>query len=797
MRLPPDAWGVLLCHLEGRLGEALRLSEAMAEGGWREACRGLVLASIGAAGEAGTCLERLEGSGDVPGLARAVAAWAEGLAAGARGDPAAGQVALGDAQERFGQGGQEVLAHAVGLDRALSSLGRSGDGDESPGDGLAGPAAPAVDSPAVLAALAGVMAARSRRRRGRAQEALDALQALADQGLREGWPRLREVARGEAARAAEGVGDATTARRHAAARVEALEEQALALPPVHRKAFWAHPDRGAPRPARAADGEAPSFHRPGLELRTARLLDILERLTAEHDLDRLLERITDSAVELTGAERGFVLLVDDAGQLEPEPRLARARGTRTEDPSVRFSRSIAEAVLIDGEPIVSVDATDDRRLAEYLSVHHLQLRSVACLPIRNRAGTEGVLYLEHRIRRGRFREADLSLLRAFAHQAAIALSNARLLAENGQRRRELEDNNRQLARAKAELEHAVMTRTAELEEARHELDRVLGGGRTDYERHGIVGRSGAIRRVFAVVDRVRETHVPVVVCGESGTGKELVARAIHYAGLRAKGPFVAVNCAAIPEALLESELFGHVRGAFTGADRDRRGVLARASGGTLFLDEVGEMPPKMQVELLRVLTDGKVRPVGGETEMDVDVRIVAAAQRPLGELVERGRFREDLFYRLDVVEVRLPPLRERIEDIPLLCQHFLRRFEREGMGARRLSRGALETLCGHPLPGNVRQLEHLLLNACVLAEGEVIDEADLPLKPGDAMRVVPPPPSPADPDVPGNLAEFKGDERRRILDALEKHTWNRAKAARALGMPRRTFYRRLREHGIQ
>jgi DNA-binding NtrC family response regulator len=467
------------------------------------------------------------------------------------------------------------------------------------------------------------------------------------------------------------------------------------------------------------------------------------------------------------------------------------------DPHAAFSRSIAEAVLIDGEPIVSVDAARDGRLNEYVSVHKLMLRSIACLPIRGRSGTVGVLYLEHRHSRGRFSEASVALLHAFADQAAIALENARLMQENLGRQKELEAANRALEQAKQDLEELLSARTDALLDAQRELSRARRAARTRATRHGMVGRSAAMLRVFDAIDRVQGAKVPVIIDGESGTGKELVARAIHEAGPRAKGPFVAVNCGSVPESLLESELFGHVEGAFSGAERNRRGMIARAAGGTLFLDEVGDMPPRMQIDLLRVLQEGTVCKIGGEEEEKIDARFITASNRSLAELVQAGRFREDLFYRLNVVSISLPPLRERREDIPLLCQHFLETFAaRDGLPEKRLSRDAHERLATHPLPGNVRQLEHLLLQAWVMVEGNTIEAADLALE-GDA------PASSAQvaveaerPSAPANVKDFRETEKRNILAALEAHGWNRARAAKALGMPRRTFYRRLQEHSI-
>jgi transcriptional regulator with GAF, ATPase, and Fis domain len=635
----------------------------------------------------------------------------------------------------------------------------------------------------------------------------DALRGPRDRDL--AWQAHAAIARMHELRGAE-----VHARYAWERAMELLEDIATALPCDVRDAFWSDPQRrtvrervsgGAGRPSNAASA-APSEGRG--DDRWARLLEITKRLAAEHELDRLLERINDSAVELSGAERGFVLLVGDDGRLRPA---AVRDAISPDDPHVAFSQSIAEAVLIDGEPIVTVDARADGRLSEYLSVHKLMLQSVACVPIRDRSGVLGVLYVEHRVRRGRFGPADVELLLALADQAAIALANARLIAENEKKRRELEAAKEALERAKEEIERLLDARTAELDEARRELTRAREALRASHDRHGIVGRSEGIRKVLAVVDRVRDVSVPVVIYGESGTGKELVARAIHYGGARARKPFVAINCAAVPEQLLESELFGHVRGAFTGADRDRIGVLVRASGGTLFLDEIGDMPVKMQVDLLRVLQDGKVRPIGSEEEQQVDVRIVCASNKSLRDLVARGLFREDLFYRLSVVEIRLPPLRERRDDIPLLADHFLAMIaKRDGMPQKRLSREALRRLATHPLPGNVRQLEHVLINACVMVEGDVIEARDLALLGDDGAA--PPDARPALPDAddhgaeasaapplgqpPANLEAWKAQERRKILEALEATNWNRVRAAKQLGMPRRTFYRRLKEYDI-
>jgi transcriptional regulator with GAF, ATPase, and Fis domain/predicted Ser/Thr protein kinase len=606
------------------------------------------------------------------------------------------------------------------------------------------------------------------------------------------------------------LGASLLAERKAREAAELIELLASQVPREAREAFCADPRRRAvldlarQRAAESGPGERSERAPTGLdEPRFARLLELIKRLARERDLPRLLERITDAAVDLSGAERGFVLLVDPAtGQLAPHT--VRSSGGAETDPHVAFSRSIAEAVLIDGEPIVTINARDDRRLNEFMSVHKLMLKSVACIPISGPVGVVGVLYLEHRLRAGRFLEDDVDLLVAFADQAAIALENARLWSENALRSKELLAQTRELALAKSEIERLLDARTEELEQVRRDLGRARAELEGQSSRHGMVGHSASMRRVFALIERVADSPVPIIVEGESGTGKELAARAIHFSGARKKEPFVALNCAALPEHLVESELFGHVRGAFTGADRDKKGLFLQAQGGTIFLDEFADIPHRMQIDLLRVLQERCIRPVGGDRDIPVDVRIIAASNRPLKQLVATGKLREDLYYRMSVVEIRLPALRERTEDIPLLCDHLLSRIAgRDGSRPRKLSRLALERVLASELPGNVRQLEHLLTSAAMLADGPLIEPEDLALDAPTASdddllveageRSSEPPGEAAQ---PGDVQGFKTREKRRIIDALEKHGWNRAKAAVALGMPRRTFYRRLTEFNI-
>jgi serine/threonine-protein kinase PknK len=449
-----------------------------------------------------------------------------------------------------------------------------------------------------------------------------------------------------------------------------------------------------------------------------------------------------------------------------------------------------------------LNAQNDSRMAGYASVHQLLLESVACVPILAPDGTAiGALYVETRHGPGAQFERELPTLRAFADQVAIALENARLIRENRERADQLEESNRRLEDAQARLRELLGGRTEQLKRTRQKLRDARDTLYGHFGYHGLVGTSSAMRRVYALIERVKDTLVPVLITGESGTGKEMVARAIHTASPRADKKMLGVNCGAIPENLLESELFGHVRGAFTGADRERKGLFRECDGGTILLDEIGETPAKMQAGLLRVLQDGMVRPVGGATEQSVDVRMIFATNRDLSEMVRGGKFREDLYYRIHVVELRLPSLRERLEDIPQLVDHFLglfaARYKRE---KKSVSREALRLLAGYHWPGNVRQLEHVLLNAWVMSDEEELSPTDFDLPTahagsGEERKT----PSSTQNRAPERrtLSEHHRTERERIIEALRECNWNRVKAAELSGIPRRTFYRRLKEYGIQ
>ena len=322
----------------------------------------------------------------------------------------------------------------------------------------------------------------------------------------------------------------------------------------------------------------------------------------------------------------------------------------------------------------------------------------------------------------------------------------------------------------------------------------IGAGPTLFA--GMVATSKAMRDVFQLVRDLAESDATVLITGESGTGKELVARALHKHSPRRAGPFVAVNCGAIPADLLESELFGHVRGAFTGAVRDREGRFELARGGALFLDEVGDLPLPLQVKLLRVLQERTFERVGDGRTLRSDARILAATNRDLKREVAEGRFREDLLYRLRVVPIAIPPLRERREDIEPLAHHLLARVTGRQGRALRLSPDALRVLLDHAWPGNARELENALEYAVAVCKGQTIHEGDLPAEvreraPGVAAR--------ADSEPAPSLvreAPAGGGERARLMDALVRCRWNREKAAAELGMSRTTLWRKMRELGL-
>jgi len=341
----------------------------------------------------------------------------------------------------------------------------------------------------------------------------------------------------------------------------------------------------------------------------------------------------------------------------------------------------------------------------------------------------------------------------------------------------------------------ALAKAEERESLRRENRALKRAMREERTFHGILGKSEAIEKVFATIEKVADYKTTVLIQGESGTGKELVARALHEASARKDKPFVPLNCGAIPENLLESELFGHKKGAFTDAHADKRGLFAEASGGTLFLDEIGELPLSLQVKLLRVLQEGRVRPLGATRDHEVDVRVIAATVRDLRREVQENRFREDLYYRLNVLQLNVPPLRDRRDDIALLVEHFIERNNgRLGTKIRDIEPRARKLLLNHTWPGNVRELENTIERAVVLSEGDIITVTDLP----ERMR------EPADPVArslsAGELSIKKSArfmEETLIRRALEQTGGNRTAASKLLEISHRALLYKIKDYGIQ
>jgi transcriptional regulator with GAF, ATPase, and Fis domain len=504
-----------------------------------------------------------------------------------------------------------------------------------------------------------------------------------------------------------------------------------------------------------------------LQPEQARDLEALVRSLGDRErLRPLLDRVVDALVLWTGVERGLLLLRAPDGRLVARAarNLARAdlRGEQ-----LALSQTLAHRALEAREPVVAVDAAGELP-SVHQSVHALKLRSVLAVPLLARGEPLGVVYLDDRARRGAFGERELSWTRTIAALAALAIADARdqVLLRRAARRAE---------RASARLADTLARREAALDVAERELARARDRRETRFSYEGIVGESEAVHAMLRLVDRVTASDVPVMLFGESGSGKELVARAIHANGPRAGRPFVGENCSAIPEGLLESALFGHVRGAFTGADRPRSGLFEVADGGTLFLDEIGEMSLAMQAKLLRVLEDGLVRPVGSERARKVDVRVVTATHRDLAEMVRARTFREDLLYRLSVITIPIPALRERAGDVPLLVRHFL---DKHARGAPiRITRAAMERLGAYPWPGNVRQLENEIRRSIVLSDG-TIDREHLS-KEVDAGGAGRPPALGL--EVRSRVDALEAD---LVREAMRRTQGNQTQAAKLLGLSR-------------
>ena len=518
-----------------------------------------------------------------------------------------------------------------------------------------------------------------------------------------------------------------------------------------------------------------------LAARYKRLLAVGKALASERDLKKVLTVALDTIVELSNAERGFVWLGDaEDGRVEVARNLDQESVRK---PSGKLSRAILRRTIEGGKTVQTDNASEDAAFLGSASIGEMKLRSVLCTPLVLHGETLGAIYVDHRFHDAEFSAEDSALLDEFRDLAAIAIGNARLFAENEAQRARLEELNEKLSRE-------VAQQNEEMEAYRQRLRALKPRDGYKYDYSEIIGSSPALREVFAILDRVIPTSFPVLISGESGTGKELIARAIHYNSDRATKPFLTENCGAVPETLLESEFFGHARGAFTGADRTRDGLFEQADGGTLFLDEIGEMSLDLQAKLLRVLQEGEVRKVGATTVDHVDVRIISATNRDLRESVGEGRFREDLFYRLNVVSIRVPSLRERREDLEPLLEHFLAKACTEaGVPLKQVSAGALRLLTQHTWPGNVRELQNEVRRLVALADDVIGPELLAGLS-----ASAPSAPLAARAGLAGQ--PLKDIERQAIVETLKLTGGNKAEAAKRLGISRRALYDKIEKYRI-
>jgi len=543
------------------------------------------------------------------------------------------------------------------------------------------------------------------------------------------------------------LGDALDARMRAQGL---LEEMSMKIRDEERRSDFLSRAR---RPASAAAGPPlTEAQRPASE-GMGSLYEISQAMNSILEPETLLEEVMDIAIERLKADRGVLILFDGPGG-EMRVRVARNTERETLDDAIAYSRHVVREAA-DGRPVLSMDVGEDERFRDFRSVRMYGIRSLLCVPLRLRGEVVGTVYLDSRQPSAAFTEESLHFLEIFANMAALALHNAQ--AFDGLRKENL--------RLREEMEER-------------------------FSYGNLVGKSQPMQKVFQIMKKVTESTLPLLILGESGTGKELVARSVHFNGPRKAARFCSQNCASLPEALLESELFGHMKGSFTGAESSHIGLFEVADGGTLFLDEIGDMSMAMQGKVLRAVQDGEIRPVGGRKTLHVDVRFLSATNKNLEQLVKDGLFREDLYYRLDVVRLTLPPLRDRKEDIPLLVEHFL---AKEGQATekapKRIAEDALTLLLRYHWPGNVRELENEVKKLSVFSAGELITMEDIN-EHYDLFQKL------TDLSMDSPLESIEEMERKQIVRALLETSGHRGKAAQLLGISRATIFRKIKAYGL-
>lgn len=512
------------------------------------------------------------------------------------------------------------------------------------------------------------------------------------------------------------------------------------------------------------------------------LLDISHSLRQHLNVDDLILHIIKRITEVMEAETASVILHDERrnGLLVRWTSDTPGRAKTLGETLIPVDQGIAGCVFRTGKAEVILDVARDPR--HYKQVDHatrFTTNSMIAVPLKTNERTVGVFQVMNK-QRGIFTQEDLQFAVLLAPLLAMALENARMYTE--------------LEGAYKELQAIDESKDTLLEQTTHEVALLRREVERHYRFEQITGHSETMREVFRLCERIIDSEISVLIEGETGTGKELIARTIHYHGPRKHKPFTAQNCGGIPDTLLASELFGHRRGAFTGAVRDKKGLFDIADGGTVFLDEVGDMSLAMQTSLLRVLQEGEIKPLGSDSSKTVDIRLISATNKNLREEVRQGRFREDLFYRLSVFTIALPPLRERVGDIPLLANQFVRKIgNKTKKSIRGISREAMECLATYPFPGNVRELENEIERAVAMVEGgETIEVCHLSDKvretlPKESFKGRP----------QGSLKDRVETLERSILsETLEKHRDNKTKAAKELGLSRYGLMKKMQRYGF-
>ncbi|MEW5807446.1 MAG: sigma 54-interacting transcriptional regulator [Acidobacteriota bacterium] len=498
----------------------------------------------------------------------------------------------------------------------------------------------------------------------------------------------------------------------------------------------------------------------------ATLYEIVQLINSILDPDELLEKLMDLTIETVKAERGLIILVDESSG-EMSIKVARNLEKETIKDASRYSQSIVKEAGA-GKSILTLDAINDSRFKKSKSVSLYKIHSLMCVPMKIKERVIGTVYLDSRKSGPFFTHDDLAFVEALANHAAIAIEKAQLYV-------------------KLKIENAL------LKDVAHKI----------YKFDNIIGKSQEMKRVFSMIERVMESSLPVLIIGESGTGKELVARAIHFNGPRRNNIFLSENCSAISETLLESELFGHVRGSFTGAISDRKGLFELASHGTLFLDEIGDMSLSMQSKLLRALQEGEIRPIGSKKIIKVNPRIISASHMDLKRLIDEGKFREDLYYRLNVIQINIPPLRDRKTDIPMLVEHFLGKAAIEKrVKAIRIDDEVLSLFIKYRWPGNVRELENTINRLSLIATENYIDMKVLKSDRELYATITASYSKQDQREEPTRrttekIGSIRDKEKEMIVTALGEARGNKLEAARILGISRATIFRKIREYGIR